>query len=392
MNIARTAIVVCRKELRDAFRDRRSLSSILIGALLGPILVGFMFNQMASRQRSVEDIKLPVVGAEHAPALVEWIRQQGGVEITAGPTDPEAAVRDRKEDVVLIVANDFAANFRKSKPAEVKLVSDGSRQTAMPKIRRVRNLLARYSAEIGSLRLIARGVSPGVAAALAVEEVEVSSSQQRAAMILSFIPMFIVLAAFTSGMQIATDSTAGERERGSLEPLLLNPSPREAIVAGKWLAAVVSSGLGVALTVTLCLAMLRFIPLQDFGVRFRLGPAEAAGLLAGILPMCLLATAMQMYLATFAKSFKEAQSYMGMLIMIPMLPGILAAVYPLGRQPWMFPIPILGQHVLMAEVLGGKAPSAAMFALAAGSALLVAGVLLRLTTGLFRRERIIFGR
>ncbi|MBM3734748.1 MAG: ABC transporter permease [Acidobacteria bacterium] len=392
MSMFHTVWVVCRKELKDAFRDRRALVSLVVGAVIGPLLVGFMFNRIANRQRQVEDIKLPVVGAEYAPALMEWIKQQGGIEIVDGPADPEAAVRDNKQDVVLVVPKSFAEDFSKSKPIDLQLVSDGSRQTAFPKVRRVRSLLTRYGAEIGSMRLLLRGVSPSVATAVRVEDIEVSSAQQRAAMLLSFLPLFIVLAAFTGGMQIATDSTAGERERGSLEPLLLNPAPREHIVTGKWLAAVCSSALGVASTAILCFMMLRFIPLQEFGVRFRLTPVEGIGVLLGILPMCLLATALQMYLSTFAKSFKEAQGYMGMLIMIPMLPGIISSVSPLGRQPWLFPIPIVGQHVLLGEVLGGRAPAPAMFVLSALSALAVAGILLWLTTGLFRREKIIFGR
>ena len=177
-----------------------------------------------------------------------------------------------------------------------------------------------------------------------------SSAQQRAATILSFIPLFIMLAAFTGGMQIATDSTAGERERGSLEPLLVNPAPRRAIAAGKWLAATFAAMLSVLLTTALVLAMLRYIPLQELGIRFRLGPTQIGGLLAAVLPMCLLSTGVQTYLATFARSFKEAQSYMGFLIMVPMLPGMLASLYPLDSQPWMYPIPILGQHVLAADV------------------------------------------
>ena len=100
----------------------------------------------------------------------------------------------------------------------------------------MRGLLQRYNGEIGSLRLIARGISPAVATPLQIEDVEVSSAQQRAAQILGFIPLFVMIAAFTGAMPIATDSTAGERERGSLEALLVNPAPRGAIAAGKWLA------------------------------------------------------------------------------------------------------------------------------------------------------------
>jgi sodium transport system permease protein len=385
-------MIVLRKEFVDAFRDRRSLYTLLFSAVFGPAMVGFMLNRVADRQRQVADVRIPVVGMEHAPALVDWLKQQAGVEVVPGPADPEKAVRDRREDVVVIITPDFAKKFLASSPAAVKLVSDGSRQTSRPKVQRVRGLFLRYSGEIGSLRLIARGVSPAIGTAVQIEDIEVSSAQQRAATILNFIPLFIVLAAFTGGMQIATDSTAGERERGSLEPLLVNPAPRSAIVGGKWLAATAAAMMSVLLTTSLCLAMLQFIPLQDFGIRFRLGTPQIAGILAAVLPMCLLSTGIQTYLASFARSFKEAQSYMGILMMVPMLPGIVSAVYPLGNQPWMYPIPILGQHVLLADVIGGRATSPWWFVLATAASLVVAAILVKLTTQLFQSEKIIFSR
>jgi sodium transport system permease protein len=386
------AWVVMRKELRDAFRDRRAIYSVLFGSLLGPVLVAVLMNGIADRQREVEDVAIPVVGFEHAPTLMEWLRQQAGVTVVPGPADAEQAVRDRTEDVVVVIPDDYAASFRASKPIDVRVVSDGSRNASRPKVRRVLRLLERYSSEVAAMRLIARGVSPAVVTPLRLDEVEVSSAQQRAAVILNFIPLFIVLAAFTGGMQIATDSTAGERERGSLEPLLVNPAPRAAIASGKWLAATVSAMLSVCITTTLCLILLRMIPLQDLGIRFRLGPLHVAGLLSAVLPLCLLSTAIQTYLATFARSFKEAQSYMGFLMMVPMLPGVMSSVYPIASQPWMYPLPILGQHLLLTDVLGGKAPAPPTFAAAAVATLLAALLLVRLSTALLQRERIIFGR
>jgi sodium transport system permease protein len=386
------ALVVWRKELVDSSRDKRSLYSLLFGALFGPILLGFILNRVVDRQRESEEIRLPVVGAEHAPALVEWLRQQSGIEIVPGPTDPEAAVRDQRQDVVIVIDEDFAKRFRSSKPAPVKVVSDESRDSARPKVQRVRGLLQRYSAEIGSLRLVGRGVNPSIATAIQVEDLEVSSAQQRAARVLNFIPLFVVLAAFTAGMQIAMDSTAGERERGSLEPLLVNPAPRLAIVAGKWMAASVSAMAGCCVTVLLCLAVMKFVPLQELGIRFRFGGLEVAALLAAVLPFCPAAAALQVYLATFARSFKEAQSYMGFLMMVPMLPGVLATIYPMKGQVWMFPIPIVGQYALMEEVLGGKPIAPWMFLLGAGSPLVVAAALVFATSRLIEREKIVFGR
>jgi sodium transport system permease protein len=377
-------LVVWRKEVKDAFRDRRAIMTIVLSATLSPVLIGFMFNRIADRQRQVEEVVIPIVGSQYAPALIEWLNQQAGVSVKDGPGDAEAAVRENREDVVVLIPDDFQKKFRTSNPAPVKIVADGSRQTTRPKFERIRGLFQRYSSEIGTLRLVGRGVSPAIATPLQIEQVEVSSTQARAAQILSFIPMFIVLAAFTGGMQIAMDSTAGERERGSLEPLLVNPAPRVAMAGGKWLAS--------SFTTALVMAMLRFIPMQEFGFRFRLHQSQIGLLLAAVLPMSLLASGLQMYLATFAKSFKEAQSYMGLLIIVPMLPGFLSTLYPLTGKPWMYPIPVVAQQVLAGDAVAARPTPWWGFVIAAASALALSVALMLMTTRLLRKERIIFTR
>lgn len=384
--------VVAGKELRDALRDRRAVATLVLSSMFAPIFVGYMFNRMADRQRELDEITIPVTGAAYAPVLIDWLRQQYGVVVVDGPDDPEVAVRDRREDVVVVIAPDFARDFRVSRPAEVRIVADGSRRAAQPKVERVRRLLEQYNSQLGTLRLVARGVSPVIATPLRIREIEVSSAQQRAATILSFIPMFILLAAFTGGMQIAVDSTAGERERGSLEPLLVNPVPRGVLAGGKCLAASASAALAVLLTTGLLIAVLDRIPMQAFGIRFRLESGQIAAMLAVMMPMCILAAAIQMYLATFARSFKEAQSYMGLLIMVPMLPGIIGAIYPVSGQAWMYPVPILAQHVLIADIVAARNVPWWGFLLAAGTACAAALALVQLATGLLRRERIIFTR
>jgi sodium transport system permease protein len=391
MNFARTFVVV-RKELTDGFRDRRALYSIAIGALIGPFMIGFMLNRIADQQRGGQEIRVPVVGREHAPVLVNWLEQQAGVEIVPGPADAEAAVRERKLEFVLVIPKEFPDKFRQSRPALIQVVSDSTRSSARAKVQHLRSLLSRFSAETGGLRLIARGVSPVIASALNVEDVEVSSAQQRAAQIFTMVPIFLVLAAFVAGMQIATDSTAGERERGSLEPLLVNPIPRLELVAGKWLAAVVSSVACMTLTLVMLTAVLLSMPIEDLGFRFRFGVADALLLLAATLPMALVAPSIQMYLASFAKSFKEAQSYMGYLVFLPMFPGILSAFYPMSNRPWMAPVPVLGQYALATDIMGGKPPAALYFIVAAISAIACALVFVSLTTRLFSKEKIIFGR
>jgi sodium transport system permease protein len=390
-NLRQIAIVM-RKEIKDSLRDRRALWSIVFSVSIGPVIIGFMMNRVADRQRESEQVRVPVVGMQYAPALVDWLNQQSGVHIVEGPKNPEQAVRDQDEAMALIIPKDFAETFKQSKPAVLQIVADSSRNDARPTVERVRRLLQQYGAEIGSLRLIARGVSPAASQPIMLEDIEVSTAQQRAAQILTFIPMFIIMAGFVGGMQIATDSTAGERERGSLEPLLVNPAPRLVFVGGKWLAAALAAMASTALTAVLCANLPRFLPLEEMGIRFRIGPEHITGIIGAAVPMCLFSAALQSAVATLARSFKEAQSYMGVLVLLPMIPGVVGALYPLGNAPWMYATPMLGPYVLLNNVLGGQMPPINAFAISAGISLVAAAILIRVTATLFESERIIFGR
>jgi len=385
-------LTVLKKELMDGARDRRSIRSLLFGAIMTPLIFGVMFTVVANRERDAKDLKLPVAGIEYAPALADWLRQQTGVTITRAPADPMAAVRERKEDVVVIIDKDFAKDMARGVPAPVKLVADMTRNESRPKVTRVRNLINSYSTEIASLRLVARGVAPVVARPLAIEDVEVSSAQQRLGQLLSILPLLLVMAGLTGGLQIGIDSTAGERERGSLEPLLLSPVPRLALAAGKWLAASTFACASVLFSMVLTVNVLRRVPWQDLGIRFRVTDGELMSLLALELPLALFLSAVVMFVSTFARSFKEAQSYIGLLIFVPMLPGIVSTMVPLSGRPWMAPIPVLGQYALAADVLGGKPPGVAYYIAAGVAVLAAAGVLVILAARLLRQEKVIFGR
>ena len=388
----RQLIAIARKELVDGLRDRRSLATLLFSTVMTPALLGVLLTTTAGSQRGAEDLTLPVVGAEHAPAFVTWLGQQTGVKVVPGPADPQQAVLDRSEDVVLIIEPDFMDRMRRAQPAEVKLVAESSRDRSRPKVARVRALVGGYAGQLASLRLIARGVAPGIASPIRLEDVEVSSSQARLAQLLSFLPLLLVIAGLVGGMQIAIDSTAGERERGSLEPLLLNPVPRWVIAGGKWLAASVLGCASVVVSMLITVNVLRRIPWHDLGIRFRVTDAELFSLLLLLLPLAVLLAAVVLYASTFARSFKEAQGYMGMLMLVPMLPGMLATVYPLSRRPWLAPVPVLGQYALASDALAGQPPTMGGYLLAGAVTLACAVGLVWLTARALTRERIVFGR
>lgn len=381
---------VFHKELLDALRDRRSLMSALLFPLISPLMINLLFGTIAARERTAEDLVFPVQGAERAPGLVEWI-ERSNHEVMVAEGDLFAQVRDGDLELAVLIDPDYAEDFASGTPAKVSLIIDGSKNELSPLVRRARTVLRTYGAQISALRLMARGVSSDVRTPVRIEELDIATSQQRSANFLSFIPLFIIMAAFVSGMNVAIDTTAGERERGSLEPLLVTPVSRNAIVVGKWLVTVVFASVGIVLVLAGTLFMLQRMSLEDLGVRLDVGAVEVVAILAGVVPLAFLASGAQLLVSTFARSFKEAQTYVSLMIFVPMIPGMAASVSALPTEPWMVAVPSLGQQMLLTQVLGGEDPGLAMFLLA-GVASLVLGLLcVVLTARLFQHERIVFG-
>ena len=382
---------VLRKEVLDHLRDKRTLGTALMWPLLGPLVFLVMFNVMASWYRQDRPLEMPVVGREHAPSLMAFLERYGA-KLSEAPRDYEALVQAGKLDLVLVVPDGYSKDFADGHTAAVRLVVDSSRNKARQAVQRAQRMLAVYSQQTGSQRLFARGVSPELAVPVRVDELDLSTPERTAATVLTTIPLFLVMAAFAGGMQLASDTMAGERERGSLEPLLLNPAPRGAVVAGKWLATCAMAGTGVLLCLVGYFLVVKRVPLEDLGVRARFDTPAALGMLAAVLPLVLAASAVQMWVSTYARSFKEAQTYLSLLMVVPMLPGMVLALSPLQPKMWMFAVPVLGQEVLAGEVMRGETLGPVPFVLAFVSCVVVSLVALRFTTRLLTQERIIFGR
>ncbi|MCI0570048.1 MAG: ABC transporter permease subunit [Myxococcaceae bacterium] len=382
---------VLRAEWLLHFRDRRALVSALLVPLMGPAIFLATFTAVAARVSTEQALVLPVVGREHAPSLVGFL-ERSGVTVQEAPADYEARVLDGRLDVVLIVPSDYGEAFSGGRPAQVQLLMDQSRTRAQAPMRRARILLETYSATIGAQRLLARGVSPTLARPLRVEELDLSTPEKLAATLLRTIPIFLVMAAFVGAMSVAIDTTAGERERASLEPLLLNPVDRRALVVGKWLAAVTVGLLGLGVCVAGFALAVRRVPLEDLGVKVVLGPAEVGLLFITVLPLALLAPALQMLVAIFARSFKEAQTYLTGITFLPVVPGVVLTFRAVQDAPWMWGVPALGQDLLVSAVMRGEGVPALGVFLSTASALTLTVVLLGTIARLLGQERIVFGR
>ena len=382
---------VWRKEATDALRDRRSLMSALLYPILMPLMITLMFGALARLEGSERPLELPIAGRERAPNLVAWLEERGAIVVDP-PADPEAAVREGEVDLVLIIDEDYGEHFRSVQPAAVRLVRDSSRTASGSSIARTRNLLREYSSQVAVLRLIARGVSPGVVQAVQVDELDLATPAQSAARLFAMIPMLLILGAFVGGLNVAIDTTAGERERHSLEPLLVNPVSRAALTAGKWLTTCLFGLVASVLTLVSFLFMLRFVPLEQLDMQLNLGYPQLLLMVVAVAPMALLASGLQMFVATFARSFKEAQTYVSMLVFLPMIPGMATQVYPLQPAAWMMAVPALAQQLLVVDVMGGEPVSTPGLVVSAVATTALALLFLALTSRMLSQEKIVFGR
>ena len=382
---------VSRKELTDALRDRRSLMTALLFPILMPLMITLMFGALARLESSDQPLEAPIAGQEYAPNLIAWLEERG-VVVVDPPSDPEAAVRDGDVDLVVVIDEEYGDQFRSVEPAVVRLIHDSSQSTSGATIRRVRTLLRSYSTEVAVLLLVARGVSPSVIQAVRVDDLDLATPAQSAARLFVMLPMFLIMAAFIGGLNVAIDTTAGERERQSLEPLLVNPVSRTALAAGKWLTTCVFGLFASVLTLIAFLYMMRFVPLEQLGMQLTLGPQQLVVMLCVTAPMALFASALQMFMATFARSFKEAQTYASILIFLPMIPGFVTQIYPLQPAGWMMVVPALAQQLLLVDVVGGEPVATLNFVISAVATTLLAFLFLFLTSRLLQQEKIVFGR
>ena len=203
-------LAIVHKELLDGVRDRRAVLSAFSFPLFAPLLIAFMLNSLATRTE--DPLELAIIGGENAPELVSFLGNQG-VELQETPEDPDLAIEDGVLDVVLVIPEDYGEDFRQGRPATVQMMVDNSQDTARSGILTVRSLLGAYSSHIGALRLLARGVDPGLVSPLTIDEIDQSNPQKQAANLLDMIIMFVVLGAFVCSMYIAIEAAAGERER-----------------------------------------------------------------------------------------------------------------------------------------------------------------------------------
>ena len=386
-----TIITVFLKEVLDNIRDRRTLStSLIMGPIFGPILFSVVIN--LSIERSLDDaqktLELPVIGIEHAPNLVDYLTSKN-IDTVDGPADLAAAmeaVKIGENDVVLVIPEAFGEQLGDMTPAMVQIVSDRANRDAERDARRVRGAVHEYGQLLTALRVVARGINPQSLQTITVDEVDVSTPSGRSAILLGMMSYFFIFAALMGGMYLAIDTTAGERERGSLEPLLSLPVTRSELIYGKIAATCLFMSLSLLLSLLAFYFVLDYMPLEQLGMtpNFNLDVVISALLL--FLPFILVGSALMTLVASFTKSYREAQTWLSVVLIAPTMPILIVSILMLRpRTEFMF-IPSLSQHLLLVDMVKNEPLDPLHAAISVFSTLIIGIVLTWACARLYRRE------
>jgi sodium transport system permease protein len=390
----RAILSVFRKEFRENLRDRRTLISALIfGPLVGPLLFGAALSLSIERGTSEADkqVTLAVSHAERAPNLLARLGQYG-VKVESVSYDDAAArkaVKEHRKPFVLMVTEDFGSRFEASQPAQLLLYVDSSDAHNSKDVSRIRVLLDQYGSLLGRLRVMTRGVDPLVLSPIVIHDVDVSTPTSRSVLALGTLSYLVLLTMLMGGMYLAIDATAGERERGSLEPLLTVPVRREHLIYGKMLATCAFMTLSLSLTVSAFSIVLQFAGLERFGMSVNFGPLVALTVIVFCLPLVPVGAAFMTIVAAFTRSYREAQTYLGLVLLVPTLPLAFAGVLGLTPTAGLMAVPSLSQHFLITSLLRDEPIPAGFLALSVGVTLAVGAVLVFIAGRLYHREALL---
>lgn len=385
---------VFRKEVLENLRDRRVIvSAFFFGVLLAPVIFGLTTTMVSKRAVANQDkpLNLPVAGATHAPNLVQFLRENGvkveDVELTSDQAMD--AVRSGQQDMVLLIGTDYGKALQAGESAPLSLVVDTSNSNTSPSADRARQLLGAYGHQLAVLRLMVRGINPTVIEPVGVHTLDVATPAGRSLLILGMMTYFCFMSMLVGGFYLAIDTTAGERERGSLEPLLTLPVSRSQLIVGKMLATSAFMSVSLLLTLATFGVVLTFIPLEALGMSANFGPRVILTIFAIMITFVPMGAGLMTVVASFTRSNREAQSWLSVVMMFPIAPIMFAVVTGTKPSAGLMAVPSLSQHLIATSLMRGDSIPALHVLICAGTTLALGALLVAVAIKLYQREAIL---
>lgn len=390
----RAVWTVFRKEVLENLRDRRViLSAFFFGVLLAPVIFGLTTTMVSKRAVANQDkpLVLPVAGSAHAPNLVQFLRENGAQVEDVQLTSDQAmgAVRSGERDLVLLIGDDYGKALQAGESAPLSLVVDTSNSQTSPSAERARQLLGAYGHQLAALRLMVRGINPIVIDPVGVHTLDVATPAGRSLLILGMMTYFCFMSMLVGGFYLAIDTTAGERERHSLEPLLALPIRRSELIVGKMLATSAYMSVSLLLTLAAFGVVLTFIPLEALGMSANFGPTVILAIFAVMLTFVPMGAGLMTVVASFTRSNREAQSWLSVVMMLPIAPIMFAVVSGTKPSATLMAVPSLSQHLLATSLMRGDAIPMPHILICAGTTLALGALLVGIAIKLYHREAIL---
>lgn len=385
---SRRLMAVFKKEMRDHLRDRRSLLLALIYPLLGPALVAgglAMAGKTMQSSPQTRPAQVPAVGLEHAPDLAAHLKARNITPIAAPATDEAraAAVRESRLPLVLVVPE--SANGQSE--FSVDIITNLGRVDNLRATARLVDAIQAYNDDLAVERARAAGLADNYAQAISMHKINVARDANVAVFFYNMMPPLVIFMIFLGGVHLAIDTTVGERERGSLEPLLLAPVERWVLLLAKALAALAFTAITTAVNLTAFKVFMELAAATSDTLAQPPSWLVFVAIFAVSVPLMAIAVALQMSVAVITRSMKEAQIYLGLLPLVPALPGMVLIFRPVNPSDLVAMVPVFGQMTLINQLVAEQTPSLAHGTIAAGVTLAAAALIFMLAAKWFKREK-----
>jgi sodium transport system permease protein len=379
---------VFKKEVRDHLRDRRALLLALIYPLLGPALVAgglTLAGKTLQGNEGQRPLSVPAVGLEFAPALGAYLLEHNITPVPAPKTKDarEAAVRSSRLPLVLVVPE----TAKGKQEFSVDIVTNLGRVDNLRATARLMGVIQDYNDKLAAKRVKAVGLPENYAHAIIMNKINVARDANVAVFFYNMIPPLVIFMIFLGGVHMAIDTTVGERERGSLEPLLLAPVERWVLLLAKALAALVFTAITTVANLTAFKVFLELAASTSDTLAEPPGWLMFVAIFCLSLPLMAIAVALQMSVAVITRSMKEAQIYLGLLPLVPALPGMVLVFHPINPSDISVSVPVFGQMTLINQLVAEQLPSLTHVAVSAAVTLVGAGLIFLLAAKWFRREK-----
>jgi sodium transport system permease protein len=392
---------VYRKELRDSLRDRRTVVSMfLVPILLMPLLtIGAGVLAALLFGRALEETPtVMLLGGEDSPKVMAELHAQRDIQFVPARPDYVQEISNKQIRAAVEIPPGFDAAIEHGEVPTLRIYMYQNELRSTFGVQKLQTFLRDFRDRVVSERLAARNLPGNLIQPFRIEQKNVASTEEvSGAVIGGLVPYFIIVMSLAGAMYPAMDLTAGEKERGTIETILCSPVSRVHLVLGKFLmvfTAAMLTGILAMTSMGMTFAggkkLLAGVPQSsDFGFSASVSMKSLVIVFVMVVPLAVLFSAALLAIALFAKSYREAQSYLSPLTIVVMLPAVVSVLPGVELNAFLSLIPVLNTSLVSKEIVSGVYHWGYM-ALIFGSSCFYAAVALWIAIALFQQESVLF--